>query len=123
MQQLLLEESWEKAISQKDRTEIERAFREIHNGEGITFTPLWEAVNHKGEWLITVIINNFTRDPINFDGIHLSYVVNGKAAAGSTFYLPSLVVPGKTSMPWTFIFPVGSFEQDSVLEKGSLSIS
>lgn len=63
MQNLVFEEAWDKTISNQDRYEIERAFQQsmIPQNE-LLCTPLWRAINHKGDLLVTVLIHNGTKE-------------------------------------------------------------
>lgn len=124
MQQLKLESSWDKALSSKDRKDIEAIFLETstNNLENIRLTPIWNAVNHRGELLITVLIHNFTQKTLTFSEKRLVYIENDEIVAESSFTLPTLVIPSKVSMPWTFIFPVDCLKKSAEFEKGHLEI-
>lgn len=124
MQQLKLESSWDKALSSKDRTDIESIFLETNenNLENIRLSPIWNAVNHRGELLITVLIHNFTQKTLTFNEKRLVYIENDESVVESSFTLPTLVIPSKVSMPWTFIFPVNCLQKPAKFEKGHLEI-
>ncbi|GAA0338307.1 hypothetical protein GCM10008967_30730 [Bacillus carboniphilus] len=120
MQKLKFEASWDKAISEQDREQILNVFKETHpNGHDVEFTPLWQAVNHKGELLVTVLVQNYSGNDVDFHNKKLRYTVNQEMVAAHTFTIPALVVEGETSMPWTFIFPVESLK-NSDFEGGTL---
>lgn len=105
MQMLYFEPAWDKTIASTDREKITNHFhqqiKQLHGGVHLLF--LWNARNHKGEQLITVLIHNF--DDINFclHNTVISYNEQGKQPVTATFSLPCDIV-GNTSMPWTFIF-------------------
>ncbi|MBM7570760.1 SLAP domain-containing protein [Aquibacillus albus] len=122
MQQLQFESSWKKTISPKDQQHIEQVFLETKQTEEnrINFTALWEAKNHKGDLLVTVLIHNPTEDAAIFLSKRLQYVKDDEVIATHTFTLPSLVVEQHTSMPWTFIFPNESLNHDATWKKGKL---
>ncbi|MDR4889906.1 SLAP domain-containing protein [Fredinandcohnia sp. QZ13] len=107
MQRLLFEEAWDRTISQKDREEIERIFQDVvlNLDMGVTFTTVRIAVNHKVERLVTSIIHNRTEQTLIFENTILEIWVGDKRLAEHNFTYPTLQVPPKTSMPWTFIFP------------------
>lgn len=122
MQQLQFEASWDKALAAEDRLEIKRIFDETkhHNLSEIVFTPIREAINHVESLLVTVLVHNFTNEVVNFRGAKLLYSIQGEVIAEETFTLPALTIPHKTSMPWTFIFPKGSYRLQSNFESGQI---
>ncbi|WP_342599881.1 SLAP domain-containing protein [Psychrobacillus sp. FSL H8-0483] len=124
MQKLEFESSWAKALSSKDREEIEKTFLETSNTENhdLLLSPIWQAINHKGELLITVLVHNFTQQAIAFNQTKLAYIENNKIIAEYTFTLPTLSIQPKVSMPWTFIFSVDSLKSTAKLNSGSLEI-
>lgn len=124
MQQLQFEASWNKALSGKDRAEIEKVFEETKhaNGRTIHFAPLREALNHKKDLLITVLVHNFNQEAHAFRDKRLCYSVGEEVIADHVFTLPALNIPPKTSMPWTFIFPRDSYAPRVSLENGRLDM-
>ena len=124
MQQLQFDSSWDKALAAEDRQNIERIFHETKhlNSAGILFSPIREAINHKGELLVTVLVHNFTDNPLSFTNLRLLYSVLGKTIADNTFTLPALEIPSQVSMPWTFIFPKGSYTTQTNFKNGRLAI-
>jgi len=125
MQQLQFEASWNKALAQKDREDIERIFNETkHSAQSnIQFTTLRVAINHEEALLVTVLVHNFTDNPLIFDNKRLLYSIQGEAIADEVFTLPAFTVPSRVSMPWTFIFPNGSYKKQSLFENGQLEIN
>lgn len=121
MQKLKFEDSWDKTISEQDRERILDIFMETHDssGHGVEFTPLWQAMNHKGELLVTVLVQNYSDHDLVFHNQKLCFTVNQEMVASHTFTIPALVLEGETSMPWTFIFPKESLKDDG-FEGGSL---
>ncbi|KMY48707.1 SLAP domain-containing protein [Peribacillus loiseleuriae] len=122
MQKLQYESSWDKTLSNKDRKIIEGIFLEtsLLNQNRIQFTSLWQAMNHKGELLVTVLVHNFSHQDCSFMNKKLRYMENNEIIAEHTFTLPSLIVQPETSMPWTFIFPVEVLKCHGSLENGRL---
>ncbi len=110
MQILAYEPTWDKAISQKDREEFEAIFHSLLVFP--PFTVIRHAVNHKGELLVTSIIHNTADQELDFHAMKISYQKDGRKIAEAKFTLPSHLIPSKTSMPWTFIFPAGSWHDD-----------
>ena len=108
MQQLQFESSWDKALSAQDRDTIEKIF---NNTKGqhystIVFSPIRQAINHRNELLITVLVHNFSQQPLQFKDTRLVYSNETEVLAENIFTLPTMTIPPQVSMPWTFIFPV-----------------
>lgn len=124
MQKLQFEASWDKALSAKDRSTIERIFIETHqkNHSDILCSPIQEAINHKEELLITVLIHNFTEDDLTFDNTRIIYSNELGILAKNEFTLPRLTIPSQVSMPWTFIFPKDSYVRGNSIFNGQLEI-
>lgn len=111
MQQLHFEASWDKALSAQDREQIVKLFNETKEKHfaNIVFSPIREAINHRNELLITVLVHNFSAFPLTFENTRLIYSNEKMVLAEKLFTLPALSIPPKVSMPWTFIFPNGSY--------------
>ncbi|MBD7944275.1 SLAP domain-containing protein [Psychrobacillus sp. FSL K6-2684] len=124
MQKLQWEKSWDKAVATQDREQIELIFLKTKDLmiEDILFTPIREAINHKKEFLVTVLVHNFTDQELIFDQTRLVYAIGNEIMARHLFTIPMLIIPPKASMPWTFIFPEGSYIAASFLENGRLQI-
>lgn len=124
MQHLQFEKSWDKALSGQDRSYIEKVFVETKhlNSTGVIFSPIREAINHKEALLVTVLVHNFTDQPLTFDNVRLLYRIGEESIAEMVFTLPNLVVPNKVSMPWTFIFPKESYTPQTFIKNGRLEI-
>jgi len=125
MQKLQFESAWDKTISETDRERIYQVFRKTKpsSTKSIELTPLWEAMNYKGELLVTVLIQNFGEQRISFQNEKLQYWEEEKIVAVNSFTLPALKIEPATSMPWTFIFPVGSLERHPSLKYGLLKFA
>lgn len=124
MQYLRFESSWDRTLAAQDRRKIESIFSNTKNqsGEDISFSPIREAMNHKEELLVSVLVHNFTEDIITFNGTRILYSKQGVILADNTFTLPKLAIPSQVSMPWTFIFPKDSYIPKTTLENGQLEI-
>lgn len=122
MQHLQFEKSWDKALSAQDRSYIEKVFVETKhlNGTGVIFSPIREAINHKKALLVTVLVHNFTDQPLTFNNTRLRYKIQGEVIAENEFTLPNLVIPNEVSMPWTFIFPKESYKTQLSIKNGRL---
>ncbi|AXI09788.1 SLAP domain-containing protein [Oceanobacillus sp. 143] len=125
MQKLLYEPTWDKALSDKDRTLINRVFLETKasTNNKIEFSKIREAFNHKGELLVMVLIHNSTKVEFVFKEEMLHYVENDIVIAAHVFTLPSLISEPGTSMPWTFIFPVETLRSMPALNNGKLEFA
>ncbi|QFK70039.1 SLAP domain-containing protein [Pradoshia sp. D12] len=124
MQHLQFEKSWDKALSAQDRSYIEKVFVETKhlNGTGVIFSPIREAINHKEALLVTVLVHNFTDQPLTFNNTRLRYKIQGEVIAENEFTLPKLVIPNEVSMPWTFIFPKESYKPQIPIKNGRLEV-
>jgi SLAP domain-containing protein len=123
LQKLVFESAWDKTLAPKDRSEIERVFSEIKDKEKDVHQAviLKTAFNHKQELLVTVLLNNYSKIPMSLLGKKIVYKENGQAL-GKFESAYKLEVPAQTSMPWTFIFPSGSWEGALSGESGELEI-
>lgn len=126
MQTLQFESSWEKTISIRDRELITEIFQDNNSsmidGQIIRLVPIWEALNYKGEILITVLIHNFTDIEQIFQKQKIAYIEKETIIAEHTFTVPKLIIKPKTSMPWTFIFPVESLRMKEINGNGNLEL-
>ena len=124
MQKLQFETSWEKAIASKDRELITNIFQNSNmvNGHSIRLEPIWEAMNYKGEVLITVLVHNFTDAELTIQNQKFTYRENETIIAEHIFTIPQLIVKPKTSMPWTFIFPIESLKMKEIIGNGRLEM-
>lgn len=124
MQQLKFEPSWDKALAAQDREQIELIFQKTKDLviETVLFSPIREALNHKKEFLVTVLVHNFTDQELIFDQTRLVYMINEELVAEHFFTIPTLNLPPKTSMPWTFIFPVHSLVEERPSSSGFIRL-
>lgn len=125
MQELQFEASWDKALSTQDRMTIEKIYYDTkhQNTSRILFSPIREAFNHNQDFLVTVLVHNFTSQPFSFQNVQLSYSIQREQVADHIFHLPKLVLPAQVSMPWTFIFPKGSYRSQTSIVNGQLEVS
>lgn len=124
MQNLVFEEAWDKTISNQDRYEIERAFQQsmIPQNE-LLCTPLWRAINHKGDLLVTVLIHNGTKEDFSILDKTITLLKENKILAKNIFSIPQLQLKPKTSMPWTLIFPKGTFDESYFDQNGRMKMT
>ena len=124
MQQLQFEASWDKALAAQDRQTIERIFNDtkhLKHAE-LQFSPIREAINHQEALLVTALVHNNTEQPLIFNNTRLLYRVGEKVVAEELFTLTALTISPKVSMPWTFIFPKGSYRPQSSFQNGRLEL-
>ncbi|MEK4229745.1 SLAP domain-containing protein [Solibacillus sp. FSL H8-0538] len=124
MQQLQFEASWNKALATQDRHTIEKIFTETKqpNSSCILCSPIRQAINHKQELLVTVLVHNFTDQPLTFNKTRIVYRMQDEVIADEKFTLPTLIIPPQVSLPWTFIFPSLSYSPLASFENGRLEI-
>jgi len=104
MQKLYFEPAWDKTIAPIDREKIIHHFhQQTKQLQGVHLSFLRNAVNHKGEQLITVLIHNYEDISFRLHNTVISYYEQDKQRANAMFSLPCEIARN-TSMPWTFIF-------------------
>ena len=123
MQKLAFEQAWDKTIADQDRLEIQRVFSEMNheNKSGQDAVLLKTAFNHKQQFLVTVLVNNYSNEPFSLLNQNVVYEESGKVIAQlESVY--SLEIPAQTSMPWTFIFSENHFENKPTGKSGELRL-
>ncbi|MCF6410844.1 SLAP domain-containing protein [Pseudalkalibacillus salsuginis] len=122
---LIFEPSWEKAIAKQDRKAIEQLHKASPLQKGkLTWTPIRAAMNHQGSLLAMVLIQNGKEETFRAEGIFLDYYENKRGKVASfRFYVPQVVVPPNSSMPWTFVFPKISLHQRPSLVQWEIQLS
>lgn len=107
MQCLTFEKAWKKTIDPDDKQQIVKVFEQANEMQKPTqkFVPLWQARNHRGDLLVTVIVQNIGDSVLTLDNVVLTYYEAGLLVAAHTFAHSHLTIESKFSMPWTFIFP------------------
>ncbi|GGB39849.1 SLAP domain-containing protein [Fictibacillus barbaricus] len=121
MQKLEFESAWDRTLALPDRLKIEQVFSELDHeqNEGQQSVILKTAFNHKNDFLVTVLVNNYAKQP--FSLAEKNVVYKEKAGTISEMDSPySLEVPAHTSMPWTFIFPAASIKKEPSGASGEL---
>jgi SLAP domain-containing protein len=123
LQKLEFESAWDKTIARQDREEIERVFSEFHSDEHVRQQAviLKTAYNYKEEFLVTVLVNNYSTEPFSLIGKKVLYIEE-EHTIGDMDSRYTLEVPAETSMPWTFIFPAASLKKQPSREYGKLII-
>jgi SLAP domain-containing protein len=124
LQKLVFESAWDRALAQKDRHEIERVFSEfvVERKVGRQAVLLKTAFNHKREFLVTVLLNNYSKVPMSLLGKKVVYKEKNRTI-GEFEPAYTLEIPAETSMPWTFIFTPRSLIDTPNDDSGELIIS
>ena len=105
LQKLQFEQAWNKTISQNDRHAVEQLFQQtVLLQEDYIACPIFrQAINHKNEMLVTVLIHNFSDQELIFENRNVHCLLDDGQVT-QNFTIQALRIPEKTSMPWTFIF-------------------
>lgn len=104
MQKLQFEAAWDKTISDKDRSIIEKVFDDTkEQDQRISCSVIRTAINHKKQLLITTLIHNRTDQQLNFRKRKVS-IITASGKFTQNFTIDALEIPPYCSMPWTFIF-------------------
>lgn len=109
MLKLHFESAWDQTIAPMDREAIVDHFHKhsAHIKEGVHFSFLWQAINHRGERLVTVLVLNGEATSLRLQNAVITYYEHDQQIATGTFTLPCEIAK-KTAMPWTFIFSQGN---------------
>ena len=126
MQSFQLQEAWQRTISEEDKERLFLLFEESkdHSAEAITCVPYRLAVNHRQELLCTVLIHNRSEESLDIRNVDISVYKNNLEIAHHSFHDLPLQLPSKTSMPWTYIFPLDRYHSSLTNEdKKSIIVS
>ncbi|KZE63821.1 hypothetical protein AWM68_11945 [Fictibacillus phosphorivorans] len=112
MQNLAFESAWDRTLAHKDRLEIERVFSGLNHTHrmGQEAVILKTAFNHKEEFLVTVLVSNYSKEPFLLEDKKVLYNEGGELISEMKSHY-ELVIPAQTSMPWTFIFPAEALKK------------
>ena len=118
MQSFQLQEAWQRQISPDDKEQLIDLFNKTRNqmGETITCIPYRLAFNHRQDLLCTVLIHNTKDESIDLRNVIVTIKKEHKEVATNTFHDLPLQLPGKTSMPWTYIFPLDRYHTSLTTE-------
>lgn len=119
MQKLILDPTWESTLSIADSEVIQKKFSStVDDHDCLAAVPIWKAVNHKGDLLITTLIHNRTSENIIVFDRKVVYLEGGSVVASHIFTIKRLVIGANCSTPWTFIFPRGTFQEKQLAIQG-----
>ncbi|API92082.1 hypothetical protein J32TS6_25070 [Virgibacillus pantothenticus] len=122
MQRLIFESAWDRTIDARDRERIKHVFEQANEKDKPLrpFLLLNQAHNHLGDLLITVLIQNGLETDWILHNQTLTYYEANTPIATETFSDKRLAIPSKCSMPWTFIFPKKTMQQEPNFKEGKL---
>lgn len=103
-----LEESWEKALAEQDKEQLEKLVKEMtppKPGE-VNFMGIQATQTEEGALHVTLLIRNGSEKNIQIQQLPLIVEdASNEIIAKGGFQLNSLEIKANTSKPWTFIFP------------------
>jgi len=113
-QQLELEESWIKALSDEQKhslIELAKRLPSIKENE-VNIQSLQIRRDETGTLNVMLLIRNGSAQSLSFEKLPLAlYDATGEKVAEGLFELESLTVNASTSKPWLFIFPPESVQK------------
>jgi SLAP domain-containing protein len=102
---LVLQDTWDRAISDQDRKIILETYQGSTTQEGkIEFIPIRAGLNVHDNLFATVLIQNGSLEDMRFDQLKLLFEENNEIIAEELFTISELEILANTSTPWTFIF-------------------
>jgi SLAP domain-containing protein len=113
---LLLHETWERAVSTKDREKFQELFDTSPSPREneLLFLPVRAGINYENHLFATVLIQNGSKQDLFFENFPLIINDANMLAAEHRFTINELVVKANTSTPWTFIFPKETVKQKNL---------
>lgn len=118
---LMLHPAWDKGMSANDRHIFSEWVKNIASSPncycGVVFKSYRTGINYEGHLYATVLINNFTDEPLRFQSTVLQYKIKDKTIAEHEFHISDLKVNSHTSTPWTFIFPNDTITKDDTSQR------
>lgn len=125
MQQLIFESAWDKTIAPADRNSIIELFNQTKEEQknGIKLFSIKQNLNHRNDLLAMVLVHNFTNEVFSFRQLDATYWENGREIATHYFSFPHVTLQPKTSMPWTFIFPLSTQKEDPACKNGYVTLN
>lgn len=114
---LELEPSWEEALSEKAKEQLERIVEQAKPlGENeINFLGFNAQRRENGDLVINLLIRNGSNKGITIQNIPIGIKdATGEVVAKGSFKLDDLTINAHTSKPWTFIFPTAMLTKDEI---------
>ncbi|MCM3143697.1 accessory Sec system S-layer assembly protein [Brevibacillus sp. MER 51] len=116
-QQLELEESWIKALTDEQKTsliELAKNLPALKEGE-VNIQSVQIRRTENGALNAMLLIRNGSTQSLSFETLPLAlYDASGDKVAEGLFELGSLTVNANTSKPWLFIFPPESIQKEEL---------
>ncbi|UED75548.1 accessory Sec system S-layer assembly protein [Brevibacillus sp. DP1.3A] len=116
-QQLELEESWIKALTDEQKTsliELAKNLPALKEGE-VNIQSVQIRQTENGALNAMLLIRNGSTQSLSFETLPLAlYDASGDKVAEGLFELGSLTVNANTSKPWLFIFPPESIQKEEL---------
>ncbi|NRS49419.1 accessory Sec system S-layer assembly protein [Brevibacillus sp. HB2.2] len=116
-QQLELEESWIKALTDEQKTsliELAKNLPALKEGE-VNIQSVQIRRTESGALNVMLLIRNGSTQSLSFETLPLAlYDAIGDKVAEGLFELGSLTVNANTSKPWLFIFPPESIQKEEL---------
>ncbi|MBH0328233.1 hypothetical protein ABH14_00170 [Brevibacillus brevis] len=116
-QQLELEESWIKALTDEQKTsliELAKSLPALKEGE-VNIQSVQIRKTESGALNVMLLIRNGSTQSLSFETLPLAlYDASGDKVAEGLFELGSLTVNANTSKPWLFIFPPESIQKEEL---------
>ncbi|ASJ56114.1 accessory Sec system S-layer assembly protein [Brevibacillus formosus] len=116
-QQLELEESWIKALTDEQKTsliELAKNLPALKEGE-VNIQSVQIRRTESGALNAMLLIRNGSTQSLSFEKLPLAlYDASGDKVAEGLFELGSLTVNANTSKPWLFIFPPESIQKEEL---------
>ncbi|MFC0015709.1 MULTISPECIES: SLAP domain-containing protein [Allobacillus] len=122
MQQLLYHSAWNKQVDSTLDQQIQKAYIQTRDDEDQVIVPLRQAVNHKGDYLLTVLLHNRKQQTLNLSTVHLSVSSPNFKANQQQFSSAEWSIAPMTSAPWTFIFSQANYSGELTDDVSNLTI-
>ncbi|TQK63063.1 accessory Sec system S-layer assembly protein [Brevibacillus sp. AG162] len=115
-QQLELEESWIKALSEEQKTyliQLAKNLPALKEGE-VNIQSVQLGRSSEGDLHVMLLIRNGSAQSLSFEKLPLVlFDASGDKVAEGLFELDGLTVNANTSKPWVFIFPPASIQKEA----------
>lgn len=115
-QQLELEESWIKELSEEQKTyliQLAKNLPPLKEGE-VNIQSVQLRRSSEGDLHVMLLIRNGSAQSLSFEKLPLAlFDASGDKVAEGLFELDGLTVNANTSKPWVFIFPPASIQKEA----------
>lgn len=104
LQQLLYHPAWKKQVDSGLDQQIQETFLQTRDDQEKVIIPIRQAINHNGDYLLTVLFHNRTQQAIHLSNILYPSLLHTSKRYNINFRQLSGMLSLQTSSPWTFIF-------------------